>query len=114
MQKKRNWKTKRYLETVYEDCPNCGKELAFRIYEEATEFDATTGKPTKEGWDFVHGEKGCSCGADLLIADDYENVNIYWLNQNKMPTDEELRQRKTIKEPAKPKLPNGQRVLIGS
>ena len=62
--KKRNWKTKRFLEY--------------------SEFDAETGKPTKEGWDFVHGEKTCSCGASFLIADDYESTNLYWLNRKEM------------------------------
>jgi hypothetical protein len=81
---KRNWKTKRFLEYVYEDCLNCGKELKFSIYIEASEFDAKTGKSTKEGWDFIHGEKTCSCGASFLIADDYENTNIYWLNKKEM------------------------------
>jgi hypothetical protein len=77
---KRKWKTKRFLEYVYENCLNCGKELKFSIYEEADEFDAKTGKPT---WDsvFVHGEQRCKCGAEFLVADDMENVNIYWLNQ---------------------------------
>lgn len=81
---KRNWKTKKYLETVHVDCPNCGKDRAVRIYVEASEFDAETGKPTKEGWDFVHGEVECRCGASLLVADDYENTNLYWLNEKEM------------------------------
>lgn len=84
---KRNWKTKKYLETIHENCPNCGREIAFRIYIEATEFD-TTGKPTKEGWDFIHGERECTCGANLLVADDYENMNLYWLNKSQMEPDE--------------------------
>jgi hypothetical protein len=81
---KRNWKTKKRIDTVYEDCLNCGKELKFVIYVEATEFETKTGKPTKNGWDFVHGEAECKCGAAFLIADDYENTNIYWLNRKEM------------------------------
>jgi hypothetical protein len=88
---KRNWKTKKYLETVREGCPNCGRELAFRIYVEATEFNAQTGKPTKEGWDFIHGENTCHCGAKVLIADDYENMKLYWLNEKEML--EEVKQK---------------------
>ena len=80
---KRNWKTKKYLETIHENCPNCGKEVAFRIYLEATEFDAITGKPTKEGWDFIHGGNHCICGANLLIADNGEDAYMYWLNKGK-------------------------------
>lgn len=81
--KKRQWKTKRRIDTVREDCLNCGKSLKFAIFEEADEFDTKTGKPT---WDsvFVHGEAKCTCGAEFLIADDLENVNIYWLNKKEM------------------------------
>jgi len=81
---KRNWKTKRFLEYVYEDCLNCGKELRFSIYEEAEDFETKTGRPCWDTGVFVHGEKTCSCGASFLIADDYENTNIYWLNQKEM------------------------------
>jgi hypothetical protein len=87
--KKRNWKTKKFIEYVYENCVNCGKELRFSIYEEAEDFDTTTGKPLWDMGAFIHGEKHCTCGADLLIADDMENVNIYWLNQREMTLHKE-------------------------
>ena len=98
----RKWKTKRFLEYVYEDCLNCGKPLRFAIYEEADTFDAKSGKPQWDMGSFVHGEKACSCGAEFLIADDLQSVNIYWLNKDKMPSQEELKQRvkaKRVKNP---------------
>jgi hypothetical protein len=82
--KKRKWKTKKFSEYIYENCMNCGKELRFAIYVEATEFDAKTGKPTEEGWDCVHGEKICSCGAELAVVDDLEGGQMLWLNRDKM------------------------------
>lgn len=82
--KKRNWRTKRFLQYVWEDCPNCGTELKFSIYAEAEDFDAETKRPNWDMGVFTHGEKSCKCGAELLIADDMESVNIYWLNREKM------------------------------
>lgn len=82
--KKRNWKTKRRIDTAYENCLNCGKELKFIIYEEAEDFDAKTGRPCWDMGVFVHGEQKCSCGAEFLIADDMESFNIYWLNRKEM------------------------------
>lgn len=78
------WKTKRKLDTVYEQCPNCYREVKFDIFEEAEEFDAKTGKPQWDMGVFVHGEAECKCGASLLIADDMESVKIYWLNKREM------------------------------
>ncbi|MFA5366156.1 MAG: hypothetical protein WC325_13320 [Candidatus Bathyarchaeia archaeon] len=79
--KKRAWRTRKFLQYYWADCINCGKELKFSIYADAEEFDAKTGKPNWEAGAFTHGEKTCSCGAELLVADDMESVNIYWLNK---------------------------------
>jgi len=78
------WKTKRKIDTVYEECPNCCREVKFEIFEEAEEFDAKTGEPHWDMGVFVHGEAECKCGACLLIADDMESFKIYWLNEKKM------------------------------
>jgi len=65
-------------------CPKCGRSHSRTLWAEATEFYADTGKPTSEGYGFVRTEVVvCPCGAQLIAADDCENVNIYWINRPK-------------------------------
>lgn len=69
------------------DCPNCDRGLHRTLWAEAGEFYKTNRgnwKPTKNGFDMVTGFAKCSCGANLLVADDYERLNLFWLNEKEM------------------------------
>ena len=78
---------KKYRKKVGEvdfDCVNCGRHLHRVLWAEATEFYADTGKPTPDGYDLITAFAYCSCGAQLLVADDYEKLGLYWVNEEKM------------------------------
>ncbi len=82
--RKYQWRKTRRIDTVWENCINCGEELKFAIYEDPEEFDAETHRPLWKEGTFIHGEARCKCGAELLIADDLEHTNMYWLNRKEM------------------------------
>ncbi len=58
------------------ECPNCGREYHRTLWEEI-EDDGLGGPVTSDA-------VACKCGAVLFCADDYENVNVYWLNKREM------------------------------
>jgi len=61
-------------------CPNCCRELHRTIWQER-EIDMD-GKLSAIG--LVHADALCSCGAQILVADDLERFGLYWLNEQKM------------------------------
>ena len=75
------------------DCPNCNRHLHRTLWAEATEFYKTrkgNWKPTKHGFDFVSAFAYCDCGAQILVADDYEKLGLYWLNEEKLTGASEI------------------------
>ena len=80
-------KEKRYRKKAGEvdfSCPNCNRNLHRTIWAEATEFYEDTGKPTPHGYDLITAFASCPCGAQLLVADTYERLELYWLNEKKL------------------------------
>ena len=57
-------------------CPNCGREHHRTLWEEQDD--------PEEGMNLIHADAKCRCGALLLVADDMEHFNVYWLNKQKM------------------------------
>ena len=62
------------------DCPNCGIEHSRVLWQER-EIDFE-GKLSPVG--LVHADATCSCGAQILVADDLESLKLFWLNEYKM------------------------------
>lgn len=76
---------RRNVGSVDFDCPNCGREYHRTLWEEVEE-DGLGGPVTSDA-------VSCKCGAVLFCADDYENVNVYWINQREMTRNYILKSR---------------------
>jgi len=63
-------------------CPNCNKYHRRVLWEHATEWDVETKKPI--AFDHIAAFAKCRCGALLLVADTWEAIEMFWLNQHEM------------------------------
>jgi len=71
-------------------CPNCGFGHSVTLWEEIEEDDLGAGLVAAD-------PVSCRCGAALLVADDLENVNVYWLNKREMQRRAFLKSKQKIR-----------------